>query len=193
MLGYLSSRSHSIGVGIEKAQTIEDLREAMEHINPLIRNLVDKGTRIRFLMDLLGALNTRLIAKVWELTVDESVRANTALVVLGSEGRSEQIVRTDQDNALIIRDGFEWPTRAQDTQRFIDELIGLGFPPCPGNVMVSNPQWAKTESEWTQTLSDWVQNLDEQSQMNLAIVLDAQRVSGDAKLLDRMGRALAEK
>ena len=112
--------------------------------------------------------------------------------MLGSEGRSEQIVRTDQDNALIIRDGFEWPTRAQDTQRFIDELIGLGFPPCPGNVMVSNPQWAKTESEWTQTLNDWVQNLDEQSQMNLAIVLDAQRVSGDAKLLDRMGRALAE-
>ena len=192
VLGYLSSRSHSIGVGIEKAQSIEDLREAMEHINPLIRNLVDKGTRIRFLMDLLGALNTRLIAKVWELTVDESVRTNTALVVLGSEGRSEQIVRTDQDNALIIRDGFEWPTRAQDTQRFIDELIGLGFPPCPGNVMVSNPQWAKTESEWTQTLNDWVQNLDEQSQMNLAIVLDAQRVSGDAKLLDRMGRALAE-
>ena len=192
VLGYLSSRSHSIGVGIEKAQSIEDLREVMEHINPLIRNLVDKGTRIRFLMDLLGALNTRLIAKVWELTVDESVRANTALVVLGSEGRSEQIVRTDQDNALIIRDGFEWPTRAQDTQRFINELIGLGFPPCPGNVMVSNPQWAKTESEWTQTLSDWVQNLDEQSQMNLAIVLDAQRVSGDAKLLDRMGRALAE-
>ena len=58
--------------------------------------------------------------------------------------------------------------------------------------MVSILSGRKPESEWTQTLSDWVQNLDEQSQMNLAIVLDAQRVSGDAKLLDRMGRALAE-
>ena len=192
VLGFLSSRSHNIGVSIEKAQSIPDLQEAVSHIPPLIRNLVDKGTRIRFMMDLLAALNNRLVAKVWELTVSDEVRNNTALVVLGSEGRGEQIVRTDQDNALIIRDGFDWPEQAQDTQRFIDRLIELGFPPCPGNVMISNPEWAMSEQRWNERLSGWVHNLDETALMNLAIVLDAQRVAGDAKLLDRMGRTLVE-
>lgn len=192
VLGFLSSRSHNIGVMIEKAQSIEDLHEACAHVQPLIRNLVDKGTRIRFMMDLLAALNTRLVAKVWELTTTEEVRANTALVVLGSEGRGEQIVRTDQDNALIIRDGFNWPEKQQVTELFIKRLIQLGFPPCPGNVMISNPAWAMSESEWDAKLKNWVHNLNEEALMNLAIVLDAQRVSGDAKLLDRMGRVLVE-
>ncbi len=192
VLGFLSSRSHNIGVMIEKARSIEDLYEAAHHIHPLIRNLVDKGTRIRFMMDLLAALNTRLVAKVWELTASDEVRANTALVVLGSEGRGEQIVRTDQDNALIIRDGFDWPEQQSVTEQFIGRLIELGFPPCPGNVMISNPQWAMSESQWDAKLKNWVHNLNEDALMNLAIVLDAQRVSGDAKLLDRMGRVLVE-
>lgn len=141
VLGFLSSRSHSVGVAIEKAKSIEELIDASGHINPLIRTLVDKGTRIRFLMDLLAALNDRLVAKVWELTVDDEVRDNTALVVLGSEGRGEQIVRTDQDNCLIVRDGYDWNTRVQDCQTFIDRLIMLGFPPCPGQIMINNPEW----------------------------------------------------
>ncbi|QGG80373.1 cyclic nucleotide-binding domain-containing protein [Litorivicinus lipolyticus] len=190
VLGFLSSRSHSVGVAIEKARSIEDLLDAAEHLNPLVRNLVDKGTRIRFLMDLLAALNNRLVAKVWELTVSDSVRENTALVVLGSEGRGEQIVRTDQDNCLIVRDGFDWPTQAADCQRFIDRLIQLGFPPCPGNIMISNPMWVQTESQWVQTIDRWVLGLDETTLMNLAIVMDGHRVAGDAKLFDRMGRAL---
>ena len=190
VLGFLSSRSHSVGVSIEKAKTIEDLMDAVGHINPLIRNLVDKGTRIRFLMDLLAALNDRMVAKVWELTVSDVVRANTALVVLGSEGRGEQIVRTDQDNCVIIRDGFDWPTRDRDCDLFIQRLIALGFPPCPGNIMVNNPQWCMFESQWIEQIEHWINHLDEEKLMNLAIVMDGRRVSGDAKLFDRMGRQL---
>ncbi|MGB0958061.1 MAG: DUF294 nucleotidyltransferase-like domain-containing protein, partial [Litorivicinus sp.] len=190
VLGFLSSRSHSVGVAIEKARSIDDLMDAAAHLNPLVRNLVDKGTRIRFLMDLLTALNHRLVAKVWELSVSPDVRENTALVVLGSEGRGEQIVRTDQDNCLIVRDDFVWPTQQADCQRFIDRLVQLGFPPCPGNIMVSNPAWVQRESEWVETIDRWVSGLDESTLMNLAIVLDGHRVAGDAKLFDRMGRAL---
>ena len=192
VLGFLSSRSHAVGVQIEKAQSIADLHEACEHFNPLIRNLFDKGTRVKFLMDLIAVLNNRLVAKVWELSVSPEVQRNTALVVLGSEGRGEQIFRTDQDNAVIVRDDFEWPTQSEDTQRFIDRLVELGFPPCEGLVMVNNPAWARSESEWVQTLQDWVRDLNETNLMNLAIVMDGHRVSGDAKMFDRVGQALVK-
>ena len=62
---------------------------------------------------------------------------------MGSEGRGEQIIRTDQDNALILRDGFAFPALEAVTQAFNAALIGFGYPPCPGGIMLSRPLWCQ--------------------------------------------------
>ena len=58
---------------------------------------------------------------------------------MGSEGRGEQIIKTDQDNALLLRDGFAFDGLEAVTEAFTAALIEFGYPPCPGGIMLSRP------------------------------------------------------
>ncbi len=188
ILSYLTGQTHLMGVQIEKAKTVEDLKHASKALNALIRALNAKGVKIRFMMELLAALNGRLVAKLFETTMPKHVLDNTALTVLGSEGRWEQIVKTDQDNALIIADGFDWDDheRTKLLDQFTADLISIGFPRCPGNIMVSNPDWSLTVSGWKQVMTSWTQDMSEETQMKMAISLDGHFVAGNKKLFEEM-------
>ncbi len=67
-------------------------------------------------------------------------------------------------------------------QEFSEKLISFGFPPCPGNIMVSNPYWVNSVDDWTQKLQDWSLSNDGEDQMNLAIAVDAKPVAGNVAL-----------
>ncbi len=182
VLSYFSSHSHVIGLRLERASTIEDLREAAAGLNNLIKALISTGVRIRFTMDLLAAMNKRIIAKLFDLVVPADMQPHVCLIVMGSEGRGEQIMKTDQDNALIFRNGLNWAEKHQTMQRFSETLISFGFPPCPGNIMVSNPEWVNSVDDWTQNLQDWSMSNDPEDQMRLAIAVDAKPVAGNVAL-----------
>lgn len=182
VLSYFSSHSHVIGLRIERAQTVEDLYEAAHGLNDLIKALVSQGVKARFAMELIAAMNERVIAKLFGLVIPRDMQPHVCLIVMGSEGRGEQIIKTDQDNALIYRDGLIWPEMQETMQRFSDTLISFGFPKCPGNIMVSNPAWVKSIGQWTQQLSDWSHLCEGEAQMNLAIAVDAHPVAGNAAL-----------
>ncbi|WP_432697726.1 putative nucleotidyltransferase substrate binding domain-containing protein [Marinobacterium sp. YM272] len=182
VLSYFSSHSHVIGLRIERASSIEELREAAQGLNDLIKALISTGVKIRFTMDLLAAMNGRIIAKLFDLTIPSDMQPHVCLIVMGSEGRGEQIMKTDQDNALIFRDGLSWQSMQETMQRFSETLISFGFPPCPGNIMVSNPQWVNSVGDWTQKLSDWADSCEGDAQMNLAIAVDAKPVAGNQAL-----------
>ena len=188
ILSYLTGQTHLMGVQIEKAKTVHDLRDASKALNTLIRTLNAKGVKIRFMMELLAALNGRLVSKLYEISMPAEVLEHTALTVLGSEGRWEQIVKTDQDNALMIADGFEWPLeeRQRRLNQFSEDLISIGFPRCPGNIMVSNPEWARTVSDWKATMTGWVHDMTEETQMKMAISLDGHFVAGNRKIFDEL-------
>ncbi|MDF2181346.1 putative nucleotidyltransferase substrate binding domain-containing protein [Neptuniibacter sp. CAU 1671] len=179
VLSYFSSHSHVIGLRIERAQTIEDLKEAAFGLDDLIRALVSHGVKTRFAMDLLAAMNGRIIAKLFDLIIPVDMQPHVCLLVMGSEGRGEQIMKTDQDNAIIYRDGLGWPGMQDTLNTFSRTLIDFGFPPCPGNIMVSNPAWVKSLSQWTGMLADWASKFDGEAQMNLAIAVDAKPVAGN--------------
>jgi CBS domain-containing protein len=114
-------------------------------------------------------------------------------MVMGSEGRGEQILKTDQDNGLILADEVEWPDCAEQMQQLTDTLIELGYPPCPGNIMVSNPEWVATESQWRARIAHWAAARDGDSLMKLAIMLDSHAVAGNPVLLDRVREELFER
>lgn len=179
VLSYFSSHSHVIGLRIERAQTIEDLKEAAVGLDDLIKALVSHGVKTRFAMDLLAAMNGRIMAKLFDLMVPVDMQPHVCLVVMGSEGRGEQIMKTDQDNAIIHRDGLVWPEMQNVLNKFSTTLIEFGFPPCPGNIMVSNPQWVKSLGGWTKMMGDWAQTCDGEALMNLAIAVDAKPVAGN--------------
>jgi len=179
VLSYFSSHSHVIGLRIERAQSIEDLREAAQGLEGLIKALVSHGVKTRFAMDLLAAMNERIISKLFYFIIPEDMQPHVCLIVMGSEGRGEQIMKTDQDNALIFRDGLAWPAMQNTLNRFSQTLVSFGFPPCPGNIMVSNPDWVKCLGDWTEMLRQWTIRCDGTSLMNLAIAVDAKPVAGN--------------
>ncbi|WP_038186095.1 DUF294 nucleotidyltransferase-like domain-containing protein [Vibrio rhizosphaerae] len=183
ILSTFSTHSHVLTLSIARASSIEELTIASNQQHKLVENLVSNGIRTRFMMELIAAVNEQIIEKAFELTVPPVMQQQCCLLVLGSEGRGEQILKTDQDNALILKDETDWP----DCQRVMDKLshtlLQLGYPVCPGKVMVNNPQWVKTQKGWQASLSRWVEQAKPEQIMNIAIMADAQAVAGNRALL----------
>ncbi len=186
VLSFFSSQSHVIGLQIERASNLDELARAAKGTTELINGLVAQGVKVRFAMDLLAALNGRIIAKAYEQLVPEEIRRKTCLLVMGSEGRGEQVLKTDQDNALIIADDLDWDECSKVMEKFTNTLLDFGYPLCPGNIMVSNPEWVMRESEWRKTLNLWSSSVEGTGLMNLAIFVDAHAVAGDPRLFNNL-------
>ena len=182
VLSQFSTHSHVIGLRVERAQTIDELREASFGLADLIKGLISTGVKTRFVMELLAALNSRILSKLFDLIVPIEMHPHVCLIVMGSEGRGEQIMKTDQDNGLIYRDGLDWPQMQEVMNTFSQTLISFGFPPCPGKIMVSNPEWVNSTKQWAEKLTRWSQNYAGEATMNLAIASDSKPVAGNTAL-----------
>jgi CBS domain-containing protein len=158
----------------------------------LVRQLHGSGTKIGFITSLASEMNVRIAARLWAMTVGEEISRRSCLVVMGSEGRGEQILRTDQDNGVILEDGFAPPDFPATAARFTEAMIASGFPPCPGEVMVRNPRWAKPLADWKSDLLHWIALPSEQALMDMAIFYDATAIAGDARLLTQAKARLHE-
>lgn len=186
LLAFLSSHSHLVATQVDRATSVDDLRAASEAIGPLLHGLHGSGVKIRYIAEMVTDLNRQIQRKLFEFLAPPELLANACLMVMGSEGRGEQIAKTDQDNAIILRDGANLdPAMVRDVcAAFTAALISFGYPPCPGNMMVSNPDWARTESDFRDAIYHWIMAPEEKSFLNLAAFIDAHAVAGDPSLLD---------
>jgi CBS domain-containing protein len=196
LLSYLSNHSHLIALQIERAVSRDELKWASRDLVNVVRDLHNQGTKIHYIMQLVSELNKKVLRKLFELLVPPELLDNACLLVLGSEGREEQVLKTDQDNALILRDDFSHPDLERLTGEFTECLIEFGYPRCPGNIMVSNPYWAKSVAAFKDELFEWIVHPTRDSFLQFAIFCDAKAVAGDENLLrhvkDRMYRLLGD-
>lgn len=183
VLSAFSTHSHVLTLQIANANTLEELIAAANKQKELVQTLHHNGIRTRFIMELIAAINEQIIEKAFKLIVPTHLHDHCCLLVLGSEGRSEQILKTDQDNALIIKDGLHWHQFGPLMTQFSEALQRLGYPACPGNVMVSNPEWVKNQLDWKNSLQQWVQQGSGETVMKLAIFSDAHAIAGNTALL----------
>lgn len=183
LMAFLASHSQLIALQAAHAPDIAELGAAARRIDDLIRALSEDGVRIQVIASLVGWLNRQVLGRLWELIAPEDLRANSCLIVMGSEGRNEQVIKTDQDNALLLRDGCSFDGLAETTAAFTAALLDFGYPLCKGGIMLSRPLWCQTVEDFRGSLSDWVHGSDPEGPMNLAIFLDAAAVAGDPALL----------
>ncbi|CAM2818614.1 DUF294 nucleotidyltransferase-like domain-containing protein [Vibrio neptunius] len=183
ILSAFSTHSHVLTLSIARASSIEELALASNRQRQLVDSLLANGIRTRFIMELISAVNEQIIEKAFQLIVPPALHDHCCLIVLGSEGRGEQILKTDQDNALIIKDGLEWHQCNTIMAQLTHTLQQLGYPLCPGNVMVNNPKWVKSQSDWQTTLTRWSKPSSAEHVMDLAIFTDAHAVAGNKTLL----------
>jgi CBS domain-containing protein len=191
VLSHYSSHSHLIGMQLERAQTPAEVQAAAQRMNALIRTLHAQGARMSFLMELVSALNGRVLSRLFELVVPARYHPKLCLLVLGSEGRREQIIRTDQDNALVIDDTLDWPGLPAAMVELSRHIEACGWPPCPGGVMVVQPQWRLTVAQWQERIRRWSHGSDPRSMLDFAIAFDARAVAGEPALLAAIQPAFA--
>ncbi len=185
LLSFLSNHSYLITVQIVQAQDLGALRAAAAQITRLVALLHRGGTRVGQIGKLVQALNAKLFERSWQLIAPPSLLADSCLFVMGSEGRGEQLLKTDQDNGLILRDSGSANEQqvADACERFSAALRDFGYPDCAGGIMVSNPAWRRSASDFRTTARNWLLRPDPEGLMALAIFIDAHAVAGDASLL----------
>jgi CBS domain-containing protein len=185
---FFASHTHSTSMLIEEAKTVDELKEASSKFIRTIRVLYEKGVKVRYISKLISQLNEKLFEKLFELTAPQELKIKSTLIIMGSEGRSEQILRTDQDNALILADdcSMSYDDIMEYTQTFTEHLVAFGYPLCDGNIMVSNPFWVQNITKFKETIFNWIHKPSEENYMNLAIFYDAVAITGDKNLLVKL-------
>lgn len=182
VLSHFASHSHLIGLRLARARTLDAIGEAADGMTGLVRSLAAHGARMPYLMALVSALNARVMAQIFELVVPAAQRERVCLLVMGSEGRQEQLLKTDQDNALVVADDCDGAALAEAMERFSAALERVGYPPCPGRVMVNNPHWRMTATQWQARIEHWRAQHGGEAALDLSIALDARPVAGNASL-----------
>jgi CBS domain-containing protein len=184
LFSFLANHSHLILVQIEQAGDLQALEQPAAQITQLLSALHRGGTRIALMAQLVQQLNARLFERAWQMLAPADLVANSCLFVMGSEGRGEQLLKTDQDNGLLLRDGYTPPADLDAIcHAFSAVLQRFGYPECPGHIMLNNPEWRGSVSDFGQRATEWLLMPSADSLMRLAIFLDAHAVAGDAALL----------
>ena len=183
ILSHFANHSSVVDTKIKKSKNVEDLKLASKDLINIVKSLHAKGVKVNHISNLIGQLNTKVYQKLYSLILPKELQKDACLIVMGSEGRNEQIIKTDQDNALVVKDGIDVEQYRPYMQEITKHLIDFGYPPCEGNIMVSNPFWCKTVKEYKNETARWIEAPGMQNYMDLAIFFDAFAVAGDKELL----------
>lgn len=182
MLSVFSTHSHVIAMRVEQAKTLKELVVAARRLETLIDSLFAQGVRVVAIMELITTLNRRLMQRAFELIFPERLRDSLCILILGSEGRGEQILKTDQDNAVILKNEHDREAVMPLLQHLHQALLDFGYPRCPGGVMFINDAWINTAEGWQQRVDRWLSSASPEHMMNMAIFMDAEPVCGNAEL-----------
>jgi CBS domain-containing protein len=102
----------------------------------------------------------------------------------------EQTLRTDQDNGIIFLSGDEGEKEddylAVLGERVVKALEACGFPLCPGNMMVTNPEWRRSMGDWERILEEWFVHPTREIMLKTSVFFDLRGVYGDKGLVERL-------
>jgi len=150
---------------IRKAADLETLTHAAEDIRQLAHNMLAQGITAEQLTQIISTLNDLLTHRIIELELESDASAREVefcWLALGSEGRLEQTLNTDQDNGIVfnVPEG-QTADAIRDIMLPFAKRINLalaecGFPLCNGEVMASNPKWCLSLAEWKNTFDKWI-------------------------------------
>ena len=173
---------------IEEAQSLDELSGLHRRVQGLVEHLVGTGVRVKDMVRLIAHLNDRILIRLIALVRRARFNDLTdrfAFLVLGSEGRGEQTLTTDQDNALVYADDLPEPQirqLEQFSEELINAVIAIGIPPCPGGIMASTPQWRHSLQEWRQLLNSWFSSPVPENILKVSMFSDMRILYGDASL-----------
>lgn len=187
----------TISSAVRLAEDVAALQACAANIRKFARNLLGQGVKARQLTFLISHLNDVLTARLVTLLAHQHGLNldDFSWIALGSEGRSEQTIATDQDNALVYVDRGDSALKDRYVAFAREVNVALdacGYPLCKGNIMASNPTLCLTQQEWRNRFTHWVEHGHPEDVLNAGIFFDFRSLVGNELLLKELRTAVTE-
>lgn len=181
---------------IEEAEKIEQLQALYDRLPALLAVLLDSDSFYQHVARITVAISDAITKRVIELAIEKngSPPVGFAFLALGSDGREEQTLKTDQDNAIVYEDStdkrvVEYFHRLATVIN--DSLNEIGYEYCKGKVMASTYKWCQPVSKWKAYFREWIENSDPENILDTSIFFDLRYVYGERALVDELNNEIA--
>jgi CBS domain-containing protein len=174
---------------IRRAPDAGSLAAVAADVRRLSHTLVAQGVAAAQLTRLISHLNDQLTTRLLTLACGqfEVTPESFCWLALGSEGRAEQTIATDQDNGLLFAEGKADAARMLALADTVNQALDqAGFPLCKGNIMARNPAWCLSLPQWKALFTDWIDRGDPDALLNGSIFFDFRGIFGDRGLGDQL-------
>lgn len=175
-IGILSKHDVMVAVGnnptvlikaIKRAKRTKEIKQIRKGITMLLTGYLEQNIPMTLISKIISELNDTCIKQVIKISlskIETPPPVNFTWLSLGSQGRSEQLLQTDQDNALIFEDVAD--SKLDETRNYFLKLASqvtkrlnvIGYEFCPAEMMASNPSWCLSLSEWKTNVNNWITN-----------------------------------
>ena len=180
---------------VKLAQRTKRLRDVRLKVSRLLKKYLDQNLPLSQILNILNEINYAIAVRALELSLKKMETpppCKFAWLALGSQGRKEQLLFTDQDNAIVFDNVPEEEYEA--TQAYFIKLARIatramhkvGYAYCPADMMASNPRWCQSLSEWKKQYDIWITDPSPETQLLSAIFFDYSYVFGDTQLVTNL-------
>ena len=185
---------------VKEARQISELADKWARMPEIIHLLISRGMKAALVNQIITTVADTITQRVIERVFKEIGPAPAKFVffVLGSEGRGELTLKTDQDNAIIYEDKAN-EHREEVRAYFLDfatrvstalDSIGIVF--CDGELMAMNPKWTHSLSHWKRNYDSWISDASQETAMNYSTFFDCRAIFGEFSLLKELKAYMGE-
>jgi CBS domain-containing protein len=179
---------------VRQARSVDELRRKWEQVPVVITQLLGNNVPAAIVNQIITSISDTIALKVIEGVTEEigAPPAKFVFMVLGSEGRKEQTLKTDQDNAIIYEDKANEHRELvreyflQFAQMVSDRLNLIGFSYCTGGFMAQNPKWTHSLSHWKRNYDSWMLEPVPETVIKFSTFFDCRYIYGDATIMDEL-------
>jgi CBS domain-containing protein len=185
---------------IVTSNSIEEIIDKHKRLPKLIQTLINNGAKAKNVTRFITTVSDTILNKIIGFAINElgPPPASFVFMILGSEGRKEQTLKTDQDNAIIYEDV---PREEEERvgKYFLDfgekvctwlDMAGYEF--CKGDIMAKNPKWCQPISVWRNYFNSWIHTAEAEDLLKSSIFFDFRCAYGDSNLTGRLRKYLLE-
>lgn len=179
---------------IRNATTVEEIVQSHYRLPRIIKALIDSGAHARNITRIITTISDTVLQKLIDMAIEEigEPPVRFAFISVGSEGRGEQTLVTDQDNAIIFEDVDE--DKAKIAHAYFHEfatkvctwLDEVGYQFCKGEIMAMTPKWCQPITMWKAYFSKWIGDSTPEDLMDVSIFFDFRCLYGDSRFVDEL-------
>jgi CBS domain-containing protein len=184
---------------IKRAKKNKNLRSARLKANTLLKSYLEQNIPLSHIVKIISKINDAVTERAIQLSIKKMGTPPPVAfswIAIGSQGRKEQLLFTDQDTALIFDDVPE--KDYEKVQVYFLELAKLvtkslniiGFEYCKADMMASNAEWCQSITEWKNQFNEWIVNADEKGILLSSIFFDYSLQYGEQSLVDDLTHSI---